>query len=315
MPDRIIGFILLTFAMATVGTTVIASKLIAGTIPPFAATAMRFAVALPILALVMLVWRQPIPKMSLQSWLLLAFQAGAGSVGYTVLLISGVSYLPAADAGVLIGTLPAASALFSVVVLRERPDLRVILAVLCATAGVLAVVWQGTGPRSLVGATLVLGAVVCESAFILFQKRMRNPLEPLAQATTMTALGLLLTVPFAAMEAPNLTISRTAYLAVLWYALVPTVGGFLLWYAGASRVKGAEAAVFTAVAPMTALLLSATFLGEVITPPQIMGLVSVGTAIVILSARRGTAQQRTVFESRIGLTSGERAAVAKTTRE
>ncbi|MGC5881429.1 EamA/RhaT family transporter, partial [Ralstonia pseudosolanacearum] len=49
MSNRTIGYLLLSLAMMTVGSTVIASKLIAGNLPPFPATALRFAVALPFL--------------------------------------------------------------------------------------------------------------------------------------------------------------------------------------------------------------------------------------------------------------------------
>ena len=41
------GYIYLALAMTTVGSTVIASKVIASGLPPFTATALRFAVAFP----------------------------------------------------------------------------------------------------------------------------------------------------------------------------------------------------------------------------------------------------------------------------
>lgn len=262
MSDKHLGYLLLALAMTTVGTTVIASKLIAASMPPFAATSLRFALALPVLGSLMLLRREPLPALSLKSWLVLTVQAGAGSVGYTVLLISGLRYIPAMDAGIIIGTLPTVSALFAVIVLGERPTSRTWLAVFAATADVVAVVWRGKGPGSLRGLGLILGAVICESAFILMQKRTRIQLSPLQQATVLTGLSLLLTLLPALFEFPALTLTRSALLAVGWYALVPTVGGFLLWYAGAAQLKGAEAAIFTAVAPMTAVMLSAFALGE-----------------------------------------------------
>jgi drug/metabolite transporter (DMT)-like permease len=283
MQDKTVGYTLLALAMATVGTTVIASKLIAGSIPPFTATALRFALALPVLVLIAMACSSSLPRLSVRMWGLLALQAGAGSVGYTVLLISGLTFLSAADAGVIIGTLPAVSALFAVLVLGERLSTRVMLSVACATAGVLVVAWQGSGPDSLIGILLVLGAVICESAFILMQKRMGTPLAPLMQATTMTGFGLVLTLPFALAEGIYPTLPLTALAAVAWYALVPTVGGFMLWYAGAARVPGAEAAIFTAVAPVTAVVLSAAVLGEALGTARVAGLSAVALAILILS--------------------------------
>lgn len=202
MPNRLLGYLLLSLAMVTVGSTVAASRLIAGSLPPFAATALRFAWALPLLLALARWLREPWPRLARGDWWLLLFQAGAGSVGYTVLLISGLARLPAADAGVVLRTLPAVSALFSVLVLGERPGLRLAASVLLASLGVVAVAWRDFSPSSLAGMLCILGAVVCESAFILLNKRMRTPLRPLPQAVAMTGLGLLLSLPRALLEWP-----------------------------------------------------------------------------------------------------------------
>jgi drug/metabolite transporter (DMT)-like permease len=208
-------------------------------------------------------------------------------VGYTAFLIAGLAHLPAADAGVLIGTLPAMAALFSNVVLGERPGPRLWLAVLLATGGVMAVAWNGRALTASAGVSLVLAAVVCESAFILLHKRMARPLSPLAQATAMTGLGLLVALPFAAWQLPAATLPPpSAMAAVAWYALVPTVGGFLLWYAGAARVAGSEAAAFTAVAPLTAVALAALWLGEPVGAQQALGALAVLLGILVLALPR-----------------------------
>ncbi|TMH06609.1 MAG: EamA/RhaT family transporter, partial [Betaproteobacteria bacterium] len=48
MTSRSYAYIYLTLAMLTVGSTVVASRFIAAGLPPFTATALRFAIALPI---------------------------------------------------------------------------------------------------------------------------------------------------------------------------------------------------------------------------------------------------------------------------
>ena len=133
------------------------------------------------------------------------------------------------------------------------------------------------------GVLLILGAVVCESAFILLNKRMPVPLPPLLQATAMTGLGLLVSLPFAVFELPSALPATAAMVAVVWYALIPTVGGFLLWYAGAARVSGSEATTLTAVAPLTAVALAAFFLGERIGVTQVFGIAAVILAILTLA--------------------------------
>ncbi|MCE3544183.1 DMT family transporter, partial [Escherichia coli] len=61
--------------------------------------------------------------------------------------------------------------------------------------------------------------------------------------------------------------------------IVPTVGGFLLWYAGAARVSGAEASLFTAVAPVSAVVFAVIFLGETVSRNQIIGIACVLLAV------------------------------------
>ncbi|MCS3820315.1 drug/metabolite transporter (DMT)-like permease [Chromobacterium alkanivorans] len=187
------------------------------------------------------------------------------------------------DFRVSVDALLGSRQLLSVIVLGERPGLRLLISVLFATLGVMAVGWKGGGASSLTGMLYILGAVVCESASILLNKRMPVPLKPLLQATTMTGLGLLVSLPVAFLELPVAAPSTAAIAAVVWYALVPTVGGFLLWYGGVARVRGSEAATFTAVAPLTAVVLAALVLGEQIGWVQALGVAAVILAILVLT--------------------------------
>lgn len=279
---RLAAYACLALAMATVGSTVVAGKLVVGALPPFSATALRFALALPCFLAIMAVLRTPCPRLAPGGWLLLIAQAGAGSVGYSTLTIAGLSHASAADAGVVLGTLPVVAALLSVTVLGERPRRGLWLAVVLATGGVMAVAGAGEG-RSWLGIGLLLGAVLCESGFILLQKRLVVPVPALPMATLMTAFGLALSLPVALAEgAWRGPVVPVALWAVAFYALVPTVGGFLLWYAGAAHVSGSEASVFTAVAPVSAVLLAAVILAEPVGLRQVAGVTCVLLAIGFL---------------------------------
>ncbi|MEJ8855415.1 DMT family transporter [Variovorax robiniae] len=309
MSERSKGMWLCALAMVTVGSTVVASKVIAHGLPPFTATALRFALALPAFALLMALTRTSWPRPDRRDLLLLACQAGLGSVGYTVLLIMGVRLAPAADAGVVAGTLPAVAALVAVVALRERPGRYLVGSVALATAGVLAISWSPSAsdaamrsPAAFTGNLLVLGAVFCEAAFILLNKRLRVPVQPLALSTLMTAFGLLLSLgPALAEQAWTQPVSADALAGVLYYAFVPTVLGFVLWFAGASRLNGAEAALFTAILPVSALVLAALWLGETISAAQIGGALCVLGAVAMASRGDSGAKHPERPSSALGL--------------
>ncbi|WP_082608061.1 DMT family transporter [Acidovorax sp. Root219] len=291
------GQLLCSLAMVLVGSTVVVSKVIAQDIEPFEATVLRHALALPVFLALMRWHGQRLPRVGRRDALLLTVQAAAGSVGYSVLLILGVSLASASDAGIVAGTLPAAAALFSALLLGERTGLRLVLSIALATAGVMAVALApesappGGASTRLAGIALVLAAVACEAVFILANKRLSQPIPALALSTLMSAGGLLLSAlpAWLVAQASPSTFTVPALAGVLYYAWVPTVGGFLLWYAGSARTSGVRASLATVWLPVAALLLSVVFLGESIRSWQWLGLGCVVAALLLASlpAARG----------------------------
>ncbi|SEI69295.1 DMT family transporter [Paraburkholderia diazotrophica] len=297
MHARYVGYFFCALAMIGVGSTVVVSKAIAGGLPPFSATALRFAIAFPIFVAMMRVRRLSWPKLDTHDrWLAIA-QAGAGSVGYTVCLIGGMRLASAADAGVIAGTLPAVSAAVAALALGERPSPALLGAIVLATGGVLACTVRlddltaPHGAHSLAGNALVFAAVVCEALFILLNRKLRTPVAALPLSALMSGIGFVVAIVPACFEAPwrlPLDASLTAALAgVVYYALVPTVLGFVLWYAGAARVSGAEAGLVTALVPVSTLALAAGVLHEPISRAQLMGVACVLMAMLLATFGQG----------------------------
>jgi drug/metabolite transporter (DMT)-like permease len=310
MKTRLIGYLYLAAAMTGVGSTVIASRIAADGLPPFAATALRFLIATPLLFALMRAQRMRWPRISARDALLLVVQAAAGGVGYTVLLLCGTKLSSPVDAGVMLGTLPAMSTLIAAVVLRERQTPRDWIAAALATAGVLLVTFAPghamPSIRTLAGDALVLAAVGCEAVFILLNRRLGAPLAPLALSTAMSGLGFVLALVPAAFEWRALAAGWTvgAVAAIAYYALVPTVLGYLCWYAGSARTSGTEAALFTAVAPVSAVLFAVALFGETLGGTRLPGIALVVAGMLIGATRRRdtrdhsrNAPRRTLVES------------------
>lgn len=287
------GYLYCALAMVTVGSTVVVSKIVGATLPPFTATALRFSMALPVFLVLCWLLRARLPRIDMRDAVLLVMQACAGSVGYTVLLISGTTLSSAATAGVLLGTLPIVSGAFAVLVLGERPTLRLLAAIGLAAMGVIVVSGIAAPAYALniqqvLGSALMLAAVACEAFFILLHKRLRAPIDALPLSTLMCAMGFLFAgvVALFAEQPWQLEVDAAAWKAMAFYALVPTVLGFLLWYVGTSRVSGMEAALFTALAPVSATILASTILREPIMLHQLAGLACVLAAVASLAWRR-----------------------------
>lgn len=288
MNSRYAGYLFCALAMIGVGSTVVVSKSIATGLPPFSATALRFAIAFPVFVLVMRWLGVRWPRLDRRDTLLVIAQAGAGSVGYTVLLISGMKLASAADAGVIAGTLPAVSALVAMLALGERPAPVLIGAIVLATLGVLVCtvrIDDFAAPHaagSLTGNALVFAAIVCEALFILLNRKLRRPVAALPLSALMCGIGFAVAIVPACFEKPwSLPFDANALSGVVYYALVPTVAGFVLWYAGAARISGAEAGLMTALVPVSAVALAAVMLREPVSAAQLAGVACVLGAVLL----------------------------------
>jgi drug/metabolite transporter (DMT)-like permease len=288
MNARLAGYLFCALAMIGVGSTVVVSKSIATGLPPVSATALRFAIAFPLFVL-LIRWRGVRwPRLDLHDTLLVVAQAGAGSVGYTVLLISGMKLASAADAGVIAGTLPAVSAVVAMLVLGERPAPSLVGAIALATLGVLVCTVRfddfavSHAVNSLAGNALVFAAIVCEALFILLNRKLRTPVAPLTLSALMCGIGFVVAIVPACFEKPwSMPFDASATSGVVYYALVPTVAGFVLWYAGAARISGAEAGLMTALVPVSAVALAALVLHEPVSAAQLLGVACVLGAVLL----------------------------------
>jgi len=216
------------------------------------------------------------------------------------LLISGMKLASAADAGVIAGTLPAVSGMVAMLALGERPAPALIGAIVLATLGVLVCTVRlddfaaPHAARSLVGDALVFAAIVCEALFILLNRKLHTAVAPLPLSALMCGIGFAVALVPAVFERPwSVPFSPDALAGVLYYALVPTVAGFVLWYAGAARISGAEAGLMTALVPVSAVALAAAVLREPVSAAQLAGVACVLGAVLLATFGQMRTARRT----------------------
>ena len=288
----------LTMAMILVGSSVAAGKFMIQELPVHLASALRFGCA-ALLIVPLLLILEGIPRLSLRSWAILFVQAACGSFLFNVFLLAGLARTSAGAAGIITSTTPACMGLTAFAVLGERPSRRVVAGIALSVAGILAVNLHdaGTDMGALAGNLLVLCAVMAETFFLLLRKLIPEPVSPLAVSTIMTVFGLALFTPGALVQARGFdfaAVSWGSWGVVAYYGAFVTVAAYLFWFSGVQRVGAGTAGVFTAVMPVSALVLSALFLGEAVTPAALAGcaLVLAGIACISAPARRGPGRAR-----------------------
>ncbi len=279
--------------MLLVGSNVGIGKSIVAFIPVPLFALLRFVIALAVLG--PLLRRAKMQKVKRGEWVNLFLQALFGTFGFTLLMLGGVHRTSAVAAGVITSTIPAVVALFSWLFLRERPDARALASIVLAIAGIAVINLAhvggnggDSGANSFGGNLMVLGAVCCESLYVILSRRLTQTLAPLDICAYTHLFGFLLMLPVGLPGALSFDFSSVpagiGWLA-LWYGLSASVFSFCLWMLGIRHVPGSIAGVFTAVLPVAAALYGIAFLGERPTPAHGIALACVVAGIGLASLK------------------------------
>lgn len=277
--------------MVIVGSIVVVSKVITTSFPVFLAAALRFTLASAILLPALLKAEHGLPSLGKKDIGILFFQAFAGNFVFSILLLYGLKLTSAAEGGIILGMVPVVIGLISFLLLREPLTWNKGIALLIATMGVGAI--SSIGPSSsaaqganpLLGNILVFGAVTGEALWTILGKAVSGRVTPLAIASFTSCFGLVLFSPFALYQVRSFnfaTMTPLSWAAVVYYGL-GTVGAYLLWYQGVSKVPASIAGVFTGVQPVSAVVLSNLLLKEPIVWSYWVGIGSVLLAIVLMT--------------------------------
>ena len=250
-------------------------------IPPLFISNGRAVVAGALAIAVLAITRQARPKG--RQWLRLAVVAGGVVFGFPLFTSFALQTVPSSHGAVVIGLLPAATAVAAVIRGKERPSLAFWLA---SGAGVLAVIafvaLAGGGLQGLQpGDLLLLGAVV--TAAIGYAEGALLSREIGSWQTICWALVLALPVTIAITAVTVVPgwpqAGAPAWLAFGYMALFSMFLGFFAWYRGLAIGPIARVSQIQLVQPVLTIVWSALLLGE-----ALEWSVWVGALVVILFA-------------------------------
>lgn len=295
-------------AVFFIGSAVVVGKWSVQAMPVFLSQAAALAAALLILVPLALFKYKKEIRVGRRDLLLLLLQALLGMFLYRVFMLYGLKHAAATDSAIVTSLTPAAVALLSRVLLRERLVSRLAAGVLCSLSGamtvqVLPLIQHGApAARSTIGGLLlVLLAVLGEAALTVIRKLQGDRVPPLLGTTyvCLIAFVLFLVPACAELSAGGMPVLGPRELAaVLYYGWFVTAIAYLLYFRGVTLLPSATVAAYTAVVPVSALLLSSLLLGERLTWPLLAGSVLVVAGMLLIAGYRGRARPtRAAFEA------------------
>ena len=238
--------------------------------------------------------RIPVPER--RHWPGLAIVSLGVTIGFPVLAAYALRSLPSSHSAVVVGLLPAATAVMAVLIVRERPRLTFWLA---SGAGVLAVLLfaaaEGAGRPQLPDLLLIVGTF---SGAVGYAEGARLAREMSAFNVIVWALVLCLPV----LAVPTLYIvvhnaphgNLAAWLCFAYIAAISQFLAFLPWYRGLVLAGVAHTSQLGLAQPVMTLAWSALFLHEHVSALTLAAaLLVIGCAAATQWTRPPVAEQMT----------------------
>ena len=266
--------IYLTLILTTLfwGGTFIAGRVLADSVAPADAAFMRFVLAAVTLAVLtrMIDGRLRLPpRDQLVSLLLLGF---TGVFCYNICFFSGLRYIEAGRASLIIALNPMAITVGAVVLFGERLSLLQCAGLLISLFGAFLVISNGN-PAILIsggigwGEIAILGCVISWAAYSLIGRNVLKSMSPLSAVFYSALFGALMLFPATLVgEAPLQihTYSSADWISLLFLGILGTAAGFSLYYQAIRAIGSARSSVFINLVPLFSILLAWIFLGETI---------------------------------------------------
>ena len=131
---------------------------------------------------------------------------------------------------------------------------------------------------------MILASAFCQAVFVTFGKLVSSGVSPLFVSGAVSLLGTAMLAVPALNEALNADFSGICpqdWWWVLYLGLIGTGVGVMLINHGSRRLSPAAVSVFTALNPVSSILLSVIFLKEKVTGYHILGMAIIGTGIAV----------------------------------
>ncbi|MBS0219413.1 MAG: DMT family transporter [Proteobacteria bacterium] len=274
-PPKSIAALLLLAVMW--GLSIPITKLGVLTLPPLTLTALRFAIAVPLL-LLLVVGRKRLPLRAVPR------MAGLGVLGIGVGQVAqtfGVAGTSASVGTIISATIPVFIVFFAAVRLKQAVSGRQKLGLLAAFAGIgLVALGDGTEglfDSSAVGAAWVLLSALTIAFYYVWSVELTGEYGTPIVAAWSTLFGFLALLPWAGWEMARTPIHLTveAVAAAAYLGIVVTTAGLFLWLSLLRTVPARIAASVQYLQPIVGVALSSAMFGDKLGVPFALGVVLV----------------------------------------
>lgn len=205
-----------------------------------------------------------------RQWLRLAVVALGVVVGFPFFTSFALLFVPSSHGAVMIGLLPAATAVAAVIRGRERPSRTFWIASLSGAAAVaiFSALTSGANSGPSLGDLLLLGAVVLAAIGYAEGGLLAREIGSWQTISWALVVALPAMIPVALISLPAISAPATpqAWLGFAYIAIISMYLGFFAWYRGLAIGPMASISQIQLIQPVLTIAWAALIFGEVISP-------------------------------------------------
>ncbi|MEV2218206.1 EamA family transporter [Streptomyces sp. NPDC050997] len=222
-------------------------------------------------------------------WLWRTLVLGTLNIGaFNFLLFVAAYRLPGGIAAVIMSAQPMFVLILAALFIGDRIRFPHVAACVLGVVGVALLVFRGTAELDYVGVVAALGGAMCMATGITLTKRWGRPdgvgLLPFT-GWQLTVGGLLL-LPFTlAIEGLPSSITETNILGFAYLVSLGAVISYMIWFRGIERLPAVAVSFLALGSPIVATILGYVFLHETLSILQLIGVVSILTAMLLAQPR------------------------------
>lgn len=266
--------------------TVIKSSL--DEIDPYSFNALRFILAASFIWLVVL-RKKAWFRIKKEDWKGLIPLALTGNLLYQWLFIAGIDLTLAANAALMLGTIPIWVAVLSHLTGLERLNRVTLIGVILAFLGLGLIIFFGKEPISFgsdtfTGDLAILSAALVWALFTIYSRPFLSRYSPLQLSAFMTTSGAValsaLAIPFAS-DTEWSSVSVIAWGGVVYSGLLAIGLAYIIWNNGIMSVGAVRTATYQNMVPVLGLFFGIVLLGETLQLLQYTGAVVVIGGILL----------------------------------
>jgi drug/metabolite transporter (DMT)-like permease len=291
LTSSVLPRLLLLIAVVIWGWTFVATKVLLAEIGPVEIFALRLAIGLPFLAVVLRLKGVPLYFERADVWPLVL--GGAIFTLHIVIQVVGLMTTTATNTAWLITVSPLALAMLSFLFLRERIGWGGAAGIAVATAGILILVSRGRlselGAVQTTGDWLVLVSAHTWAIYTVVTRDLVRRRHPLAVTFGILLIAAAFTAVlfFASADLVRVRSLSPQGIAALLYLAIPGLAlGQWFWQEGVAALGAARSGLYLYLEPLATLALAVPLLGEPFGP-----FVAIGGGLVLAGVSLGQREQ------------------------